>query len=278
MIAIHQNYLFCISLFSIMKHSLNYKNINIHYTEIGKGKAIVLLHGFLENSSMWNEISAELSKKYRVICIDLLGHGETENLGYIHTMEMQAELVKAVLNHLNLRKYILIGHSMGGYVALAFAKLFPKNVKGISLMNSTALPDTQDKKINRDRAIFAVKKNHKTFIRIAIPLLFSEKNRTTFVSEITQVTNEALKISPQGIIAALEGMKIRENLTTIYTNTNFPIQLIIGKQDPALAYETLVSQVENTSVDIIEFPDGHMSHFENTNTLILAFQNFIKKC
>ena len=278
MIAIHQNYLFCISLFSIMKHSLNYKNINIHYTEIGKGKAIVLLHGFLENSSMWNEISAELSKKYRVICIDLLGHGKTENLGYIHTMEMQAELVKAVLNHLNLRKYILIGHSMGGYVALAFAKLFPKNVKGISLMNSTALPDTQDKKINRDRAIFAVKKNHKTFIRIAIPLLFSEKNRTTFVSEITQVTNEALKISPQGIIAALEGMKIRENLTTIYTNTNFPIQLIIGKQDPALAYETLVSQVENTSVDIIEFPDGHMSHFENTNTLILAFQNFIKKC
>ena len=278
MIAIHQNYLFCISLFSIMKHSLNYKNINIHYTEIGKGKAIVLLHGFLENSSMWNEISAELSKKYRVICIDLLGHGETENLGYIHTMEMQAELVKAVLNHLNLRKYILIGHSMGGYVALAFAKLFPKNVKGISLMNSTALPDTQEKKINRDRAIFAVKKNHKTFIRIAIPLLFSEKNRTTFVSEITQVTNEALKISPQGIIAALEGMKIRENLTTIYTNTNFPIQLIIGKQDPALAYETLISQVENTSVDIIEFPDGHMSHFENTNTLILAFQNFIKKC
>ena len=261
-----------------MKHSLNYKNINIHYTEIGKGKAIVLLHGFLENSSMWNEISAELSKKYRVICIDLLGHGETENLGYIHTMEMQAELVKAVLNHLNLRKYILIGHSMGGYVALAFAKLFPKNVKGISLMNSTALPDTQEKKINRDRAIFAVKKNHKTFIRIAIPLLFSEKNRTTFVSEITQVTNEALKISPQGIIAALEGMKIRENLTTIYTNTNFPIQLIIGKQDPALAYETLISQVENTSVDIIEFPDGHMSHFENTNTLILAFQNFIKKC
>ena len=261
-----------------MSHSLQYKNINIYYSEAGQGKAIVLLHGFLENSSMWNAISPELSKKYRVICIDLLGHGETESLGYVHTMEMQAELVKAVLNHLNLRKYILIGHSMGGYVALAFAKLFPKNVKGISLMNSTALPDTEEKKTNRDRAIQAVKKNHKTFIRIAIPMLFSEKNRTTFTSEITQVTNEALKISPQGIIAALEGMKIRENLTHIFTDANFPIQLIIGKQDPALVYETLVSQVENTTVDITEFPDGHMSHFENTNALILTFQNFIKKC
>ena len=261
-----------------MSHSFLYKNINIQYSETGKGKAIVLLHGFLENSSMWNIISTELSKKYRVICIDLLGHGKTENLGYIHTMEMQAELVKAVLNHLNLRKYILIGHSMGGYVALALAKLYPKNVKGISLMNSTALPDTEEKKINRDRAINAVKQNHKTFIRIAIPMLFSEGNRLAFTNEITQIISEALKISPQGIIASLEGMKIRENLTTIYDCANFPIQLIIGKQDPALAYETLLSQTKNTAVQTTEFPDGHMSHFENTKALILSFQKFIKKC
>ncbi|MFD1294950.1 alpha/beta fold hydrolase [Lutibacter holmesii] len=261
-----------------MNYTLNYKNINIHFSETGKGKAIVLLHGFIENSCMWNTISEELSKKNRVICIDLLGHGKTENLGYIHTMEMQAQLVKAVLNHLKLRKYILIGHSMGGYVALAFAKLFPKNVKGISLMNSTALPDSIEKKENRNRAIQAVKQNHKTFIRIAIPMLFSEKNRATFTSEITQVTNEALKTSPQGIIAALEGMKIREDLTCIYTNSNVPIQLIIGKQDPALAYDSLLSQVKNTTVEITEFPDGHMSHFENKTALIIAFKNFIKKC
>lgn len=261
-----------------MSKSFFYKNINIQYSEVGKGKTVVLLHGFLENSFMWIEIVAELSKKYRIVSIDLLGHGETENLGYVHTMEMQAEMVKAVLNHLRLRKYVLIGHSMGGYVALAFAKLFPQNVKGISLMNSTALPDTDEKKTNRNRAIAAVKQNHKTFVRIAIPMLFSEKNRTIFTKEIKQITEEALKISPQGIIAALEGMKVRADVTSIYKTAHFPMQLVIGKQDPALDYNSLIVQTKNTNVLITEFPDGHMSHIENTKALLGAFHNFIKKC
>lgn len=255
-----------------------YKNTNVYYSSIGKGTAIVLLHGFLENSSMWYDISKVISKKNRVICIDLLGHGKTENLGYIHTMEEQAEMVKNVLNHLRLRKYILIGHSMGGYISLAFSKLFSKNIKGLCLLNSTALPDSEEKKKNRDRAIKAVKKNHKIFVRIAIPMLFSENSRALFISEIKQITNEALKISPQGIIASLEGMKIRNNRTLIYENSNFPIQLIVGKQDPALEYSSLIHQVKKTSVQVVEFPDGHMSHIENKEGLISTLLTFIKMC
>ncbi|WP_299526421.1 alpha/beta fold hydrolase [uncultured Lutibacter sp.] len=255
-----------------------YKNTSVHFTISGKGSAIVLLHGFLENNTMWNEITKVLSKRNKVICIDLLGHGKTENHGYIHTMEDQAEMVKAVLNHLHLRKYIIIGHSMGGYIALAYSKLFPQNIKGLCLMNSTALPDSEEKKINRDRAILAVKQNHKTFVRIAIPMLFSEKNRTIFTSEIKQITNEALQISTQGIIASLEGMKIRKDHTSIYKNANFPIQMIIGKQDPALDYLSLINQTKNTNVKVIEFPDGHMSHVENKDELINALTMFVKLC
>lgn len=258
--------------------NLLYKNTNVNFTAVGKGNAVVLLHGFLENSSMWNEVAKMLSKRNRVICIDLLGHGKTGNLGYIHSMEDQAHMVKAVLNHLKLRKYIFVGHSMGGYVALAFAKLFPESVKGLCLMNSTALPDSEEKKINRDRAIKAVKQNHKTFIRIAIPMLFSEKNRKIYPKEIEQITREALQLSPQGIIAALEGMKIRKNQTSIYKTANLPIQMIIGKQDPALDYESLISQTKNTNVKVIEFPDGHMSHIENKNELIKNLSDFIKTC
>lgn len=257
--------------------NLLYKNTNVHFTSIGKGNAVVFIHGFLENSSMWNEIALELSKKYRVISIDLLGHGQTGNLGYIHSMEDQANMVKAVLNHLKLRKYIFVGHSMGGYVALAFAKLFPQSVKGLCLMNSTALPDSEEKKLNRDRAIKAVKQNHKTFVRIAIPMLFSEKNREIYLKEIAQITQEALQLSTQGIIAALEGMKIRKNQTSIYKNASFPIQMIIGKQDPALDYDSLIIQTKNTKVKIIEFPDGHMSHIENKKELIEALTSFIKE-
>ena len=257
--------------------NLLHKNTNVHFTSIGKGNAVILLHGFLENSAMWNEIANILSKRNRVICIDLLGHGQTGNLGYIHSMEDQANMVNTVLNHLRLRKYIFVGHSMGGYVALAFAKLFPETVKGLCLMNSTALPDSEEKKLSRDRAIKAIKKNHKTFVRVAIPMLFSEKNREIYLKEIEQITQEALELSPQGIIAALEGMKIRKNQTSIYKTANFPIQMVIGKQDPALDYESLTSQTKNTKVNVIEFPDGHMSHIENKNELTETLTSFIKK-
>lgn len=258
--------------------NLLHKNTNVHFTAIGKGNTLVLLHGFLENSSMWQEVAQELSKRNRVICIDLLGHGQTGNLGYIHSMEDQAQMVKAVLNHLKLRKYIFVGHSMGGYVALSFAKLFPESVKGLCLMNSTALPDSEERKLNRDRAIKAVKQNPKTLIRLAIPLLFYKKNREIYLKEIEQITQEALQLSSQGIIAALEGMKIRKNQTSMYKTAQFPIQMIIGKQDPALDYDSLINQTKNTNVKLIEFPDGHMSHVENKNELIESLTSFIKRC
>ncbi|VAW26055.1 Beta-ketoadipate enol-lactone hydrolase [hydrothermal vent metagenome] len=255
-----------------------HKKTNVYYTSLGKGKVIVLLHGFLENSTMWTKIANNLSKKYRVICIDLLGHGKTENHGYIHTMEDQANMVKAVLTYLHLRKYILVGHSMGGYVSLAFTHLFPKTVKGLCLMNSTALPDSKEKKQNRNRAIEAVKQNHKTFVKIAIPMLFSKENSKIFTSEIQQITEEALKMSPQGIVASLEGMKIRKNYISLYKNNLFPIQLIIGKQDSALDYTSLIKQTKNTKVNVVEFPDGHMSYIENRKEVTAFLISFIKMC
>ncbi|WP_456378364.1 alpha/beta fold hydrolase [Lutibacter sp.] len=257
---------------------IQFKNSDVYFTVTGKGRSVVLLHGFLENSTMWNDIVKDLSKKNRIICIDLLGHGKSKSIGYIHSMEDQANMIKAVLNYLRLRKYVLIGHSMGGYVALSFAQLFTKNVKGLCLLNSTALPDSKEKITNRNRAIKAVKKNHKTFVRIAIPILFSEKNRNLLKPEIKKVTQEALKISVQGITAALEGMKIRKNRTSIYTNAVFPIQMIVGKQDPALDYLSLISQTKNTKVEVVEFPDGHMSHLENKHELISALIAFVKIC
>ena len=138
--------------------TLHYKNTSIAFTDTGKGTAIVLLHGFLENQSMWNALVPVLSQKYRVITIDLLGHGQTEPMGYLQTMEDNADAVHEVLSSLRLRKAVFIGHSMGGYVALAYAELYPESVKGLVLLNSTAKEDSPERKTNRDRAIIAVKK------------------------------------------------------------------------------------------------------------------------
>jgi len=255
-----------------------YKNTKIHYTDQGKGSAVVLLHGFLENSTMWNSLAQKLSKKNRVVAIDLLGHGNTENHAYIHTMETQADMVMAVLKKLRLRKYTMVGHSMGGYIALAFAKLFPSSLKGLCLMNSTAYADTKEKKINRDRAIKAVKQNHKLFVRIAIPMLFSEENRAVYKTKIKVITTEALQTSTQGIVAALEGMKIRKNSVSVYKNVTFPILMIIGKKDPALDYHSLIEQTKNTIVQVVEFSDGHMSHIENEHAFSEALTIFIRSC
>jgi pimeloyl-ACP methyl ester carboxylesterase len=254
---------------------VNYKNIKINFTSNGKGSAIVFLHGFLENISMWKPITFSFTKNHKIICIDLLGHGKTGNLGYIHTMEEQARMIKTVLDHLKLREYTLIGHSMGGYVCLAFAELFPNNVKGICLMNSTALPDTEEKKKNRDRGINAVKYNAKTFVKLAIPNLFSEENRPRFLDEIKNITNEALQISQEGIIASLEGMKIRKDRTYILRSETFTILMIISKKDPVLEYKSLLDQVKDTKVKIAKLSGGHMSHIENKKELINTIKIFI---
>lgn len=256
--------------------TLLFKNTTIHYTDQGKGTAIVLLHGFLENRGMWDYYVSELSKKNRVITIDLLGHGQTESLGYIHSMEDNADVVHSILSELRIRKAILAGHSMGGYVALAFADLYPDTVKGIVLINSTSRADSEERKINRDRAIKAVKQNYSNFVRLAIANLFSEDNRERLASEIEFVKQEALKTPLQGIVATLEGMKTRKDREVILHFAPFPILLVLGKKDPVLNYEESIEQLENTSVKLLSFPDGHMSPIENRDVLLEHLIAFIK--
>ena len=254
-----------------------YKNTAISYSDIGKGTAVVLLHGFLENKTMWKDLAPSLAKKNRVIAIDLLGHGETDCLGYVHSMEENAEIVKAILSHLRIRKALVIGHSMGGYVALAFAELYPETLKGIVLLNSTAKEDNEERKVNRDRAIKAVKQNYINFVRMSITNLFGENNRERLENEIETVKLEALKTPLQGIVATLEGMKIRKERQFILKETDFPKLLILGKKDGVLIYDDNLSQIENTNTELISFPDGHMSHIENKEELEKVIISFLKK-
>lgn len=256
---------------------IEHKGINIFFTDEGKGSAVVLLHGFLENATMWNDITPTISKKNRVICIDLLGHGKTGCLGYVHSMELMAEAVDAVLKHLKIRRSTFIGHSMGGYVALAYAEEHPDALKGLCLMNSTASADSPEKKQNRDRAILAVKQNHKTFIRMAIVNLFRPKNRKLFSDKIKQIRKEAQETPLQGIVAALEGMKIRNDREALLHFTPFKKMMIAGKKDPVLYHPFLVEQTQNTEVKLVTLPDGHMSHIENKDELLLNILHFIEK-
>jgi pimeloyl-ACP methyl ester carboxylesterase len=254
-----------------------FKNTSIAYSDTGKGTAVVLLHGFLENQKMWEQYINPFSKKNRVITIDLLGHGESECLGYVHSMEDNADAVHAVLVELRIRKAVFVGHSMGGYVALAFAELFPDFVKGLVLLNSTANADSDERKTNRDRAIKAVKQSYIGFVSLAIANLFSENNRDRLRSEIENVKTEALKTPLQAIVASLEGMKIRLDREVLLHLTPYPKLLVLGQKDPVLEYKETKKQIVNTDVALVTFPDGHMSHIENQEELTAVLLQFLKK-
>ena len=259
-----------------MKNIL-YKNTKISYTDSGEGNAIVFLHGFLENKKMWQEYVDFFSEQFRIITIDLLGHGESDCLGYVHTMEENANAVQEVLISLKIEKTIILGHSMGGYVGLALAELFPKNIQKLVLLNSTSKEDSAEKKLNRTRAIKAVKQNYVSFVSLAIANLFSENNRTRLSNEIEKVKEQALKTPLQGIIASLEGMKIRKDREVLLHENRFPVLLVLGKKDPVLNYEDSLSQIEDTTVELVSFEDGHMSQIENKEELKLILQKFFSK-
>ncbi|MFK7050746.1 alpha/beta fold hydrolase [Flavobacterium columnare] len=255
-----------------------YKNTKIAYSCDGHGSTIVLLHGFLENSSMWDFYKDVFSKEYRVICIDLLGHGQSDCIGYIHTMEDMAEAVWAILSQLSIDKATFIGHSMGGYVSLAFAEKYPNMMSGIVLLNSTAYADDHERKINRNRAIKMAQREYASLVQISVANLFSSENREQLIDEINQVKSEALKTPLQGYIACQEGMKVRKDRVKILQTASYPTLLILGKKDGILNYNESIKQLEGTSTELITLPDGHMSHIENKDVLGNILMDFFSKC
>jgi len=256
---------------------LAYRGIDIFYSDEGHGDAIILLHGFLENSSMWNFIKPELLKKHRVICMDLLGHGRSDSLGKIHSMEDMALTLEALMEHLDLEKAIVFGHSMGGYVALAFAELYPSYIKGLVLINTTPLPDTKEKRVMRERAIIAVTQNKRLFVNMAVQNLFAEKNHVALKKEIQLAKDVAMQTSLQGIVASLAGMKIRKSRVDILKKINCQKMIVIGRNDMVMDVAALDKVVRNINIDIIEFSDGHMSYIENKTELSYACMHFIEK-
>lgn len=256
---------------------LEYKGIEIFYKDQGKGSAIVLLHGFLEDSSMWNDLTLELSKKNRVITIDLLGHGKTGCLGYVHKMEDMANAVYSVLKHLKLRKYIFIGHSMGGYVALAFAKLYPKSIKGLCLLNSTYEEDSIERKQLRARANKMVQSNYENMVRMSFANLFSSKSKLKHAKAYECALKIALQTPVQGYMSANEGMRLREDSSVYFAKASFRKIVLLGKKDTILSTEKVLLFTNKHKIETHVFSEGHMSHIENKEMTTLQLLSFVDK-
>lgn len=261
-----------------VENTIKYKGANISYSEQGKGSCLVFLHGFLGSSSIWSSFIKDLKQSFRVIAIDLPGHGNSESIGYLHSMELMADCVFEVLRTLKVRKAQIIGHSMGGYVALAFLEKYPDNCKSITLFNSTADCDSDSKKADRTRSIDVIKKNFSLYVHQVIPMLFytEKKPHKRAISTALQM---GLSASKKGVIACQEGMKIRANRELIVRFSPCPVLYLIGKHDPVLNYNDLISQAnqsEQASYFLSE-SGGHMCMYEDQGECLSALKSFLKK-
>ncbi len=263
-----------------MIKTTTFKKAKVTFSDTGKGRVVVLLHGFLGSHQIWETTTKELSKSYRVIAIDLPGHGNTECFGYVHTMDLIAKCVKAVMDSLRLKKYVIIGHSMGGYAGLAFADLYPDNLKGLCLFHSSAYGDSEEKKRDRTRSIRIVKANHKIYTTEVIKNLFATKNYKYLKTEIAFAQKIASKVSKQSIVFALEGMKDRPNRDLVLGMVHYPVMMVIGELDNVLPKDQLLEQsqlIQNKHVLYLEH-DGHMGFLESPKTTIRAIRKFLRAC
>lgn len=252
-----------------------HKGASIFYQVHGQGTPLVLLHGFLENSQMWDGMLPELVKTHQVICIDLLGHGQSECLGYMHTMEDMSEAVHSVIDILQLNDITLIGHSMGGYVGCAFAKAYPDVVLKLCLLNSTPDPDTQDRIHLRKRANKMAQTQYEQLIRMSFVNLFDPHAKKQQALEIENALYQALQTPLQGYMAANEGMAKREDQNTFWKRTSCIKGMILGSTDWIIDAEEHQKRFATTNNYFKAIESGHMSHISNASSTLKAIQEFL---
>lgn len=251
-----------------------YKETDIHFTSEGTGNPIILLHGFLESLEVWDEVASSLSRERQVIRIDLPGHRRSGSFAEVHTMKEMAEVVYTVVKELELENVSIAGHSMGGYVSLEFLRNFYTMTKAVALVNSTPQADTEEKKGNRDRSISLVKRNKKAYVKMAISNLLSPQNSDNFKKEVEALEAKALQTKTKGITAALEGMKIRTDNSTLLRDFDGSKYILAGKEDPVMDFRGIKELSETCNCYLVPVSGGHLSYIEDKEAL-QKFMHFI---
>ena len=236
---------------------------------------LVLLHGFCENKDIWDGFIGPLSAKYRVIAVDLPGFGSNPPLEHPLTIADMAEALYGFLQSIGVEQCAMIGHSLGGYVALAFGEKFQQRLRGLGLFHSTAYADSLEKKQGRSKSLeFVEKYGVAEFAEEFLTPLFFEGRRKDLHDQIRTVV-EAGKHTPQStVVEVIKAMRDRKDRTKVLEKASYPVLFIAGKNDTAINFTTSVNQFWLPANGTVHYLSntGHMGMIEReAETLKMVF-------
>lgn len=229
----------------------------------------------MENLWIWSPFIDELEKDYFLVVPDLFGHGSTPGLSSIHTMEDFAEMIRALLDHLEISSAHFIGHSMGGYITMAMADIHPSYCNSILLMNSIPGSDSEDRQRERDRFTDLVLKDQRRFVKTVVGSFFTPATQEKFQKEFDSFIESGNQMKPKNIIAALQGMKIRKDRTKVLKDYPRRKWIIAAEEDALFPIQDVKMMAEETEAQLFILPDGHMSHIEQRKKTQKIVRDFL---
>ena len=253
-------------------------NIATHIEDSGKGdKVILLLHGYLETMYIWDDLYNDLSRDYRVIRIDLPGHG-LSCTAPVNTMELMATVAKGVLDICKVEKATVIGHSMGGFVAQQCCKLFPDRFEKMILINSYPYPETDDSREIRAREQGVINSEHlMTLAELSIPKMFHPDNLRRLDEKIRETVGLCETHDPAGIVACIKGILQREDTTPWLAATKIPVLSICGDSDTLVTTEIrdrMAADCPNMRMEVLQ-NCGHNAFLESPERTLELIREFV---
>ncbi len=256
---------------------IHYNAAHCRYKTEGKGKVIMLVHGFIEEGSMWNGMLSGLKKKFKVIVPDLPGFGASTLPVTEISMEWYAECLHEILKAEKVSNLVMLGHSMGGYITLNFAEKYGHMLNGFGLVNSHCFEDTPQKKENRLKGIDFIERNGtQFFIRELYNSIFHESFKKNNRKLIDGLIVQAQKYTPEATMRASAAMMNRKDKSEVLKKATIPVLFINGEEDESAPLVYTLKQASYPLVaDFNLFAKcKHMSVFERKAETLNVIMNF----
>jgi pimeloyl-ACP methyl ester carboxylesterase len=258
--------------------TLKYETGELFYRMYGTGRPVVLVHGFGEDGTVWEKQISFLQDICLLIVPDLPGSGNSSILKE-GSVEAYAKAIHAITTHEKTSPVAIIGHSMGGYVCLAYAEMFPNDISALGLFHSFASPDDEEKKEARRKGIAFIKANGSAkFLEQAIPNLFSETFRKERPEIVQQLIDRYANFNPESLVQYYEAMIRRPDRTAVLKNIKKPVLLILGERDTSIPLQRGLEQTHMPDFCYIHIckHSGHMGMLEETEKCNRAIQQFVE--